>query len=196
VPLRRKGPGANRRNACFAPPFGAVARVDWVTENTRQPVQTDAVAVQRPGEDKAPVYAFDGGAAGRALAKARAAAAARPARQWYRRRSGIEASYRQMHGALGRTTAQGQAHRLLLASLALVLRRVWVWLTWQLARSRGARPAAWLAGLPLRRLLDGLAAVLPRKYPEGQTIDLGQPLLSLKPLRLGKYWYASGSVPG
>ena len=176
VPLRRKGRGANRRNACFALPVGTVTTLDWVTEERRRPVQTRAVVGRRPGESKVQVYAFGGWRPRRALAAASAAVAARQARQWYRRRFGIETSYRQLHECQGRTTAKDRAYRLLLVGLALLLRQVWVWLTGQLARDRGARPTAWLGELPLQRLLDWLAEVLQRKYPEDKVIDLQQPL--------------------
>jgi hypothetical protein len=178
VPLRRKGRSRNRRNACFALPVGTVTTVDWVTERTRRPVRTEAVVVRRPGEKRTGVYAFGGWSPPHALSAARSAAAARQARQWYRRRFGIETSYRQMHECQGRTTRKDVAYRLLLVGLALLLRQVWVWLTWQLAHSRGARPTAWLEELPFQRLLAWLAEVLQRKYPEGKVIELGQPLLS------------------
>ena len=179
VPLRRKGRGDNRRNACFALPIGTVTTVDWVTEDSRQPVQTQAVVARRPGEERAQVYAFGGWTQSRAVAAARSAVAARQAKQWYRRRFGIETSYRQMHECQGRTTRKDAAYRLLLVGLALLLRQVWVWLTWQLAQSRSAPPSAWLEDLPLQRLLDWLAEVLQRRYPEEKVIDLGQPLLLL-----------------
>ena len=59
--------------------------------------------------------------------------------------------------------------------LALLLRQVWVGLTWQLARGR--RLTDWIGELPLRRLLDRLAVVLQRKYPEEKVIDLEHSLL-------------------
>jgi hypothetical protein len=177
VPLRRKGRGTNRRNACFALPVGAITAVDWVTEDSRRPVRTEAVVVRRPGETKAQVYAFGGWGARQALATTRAAAAARQAKQWYRRRFGIETSYRQLHECQGRTTAKDVGYRLLLVGVALLRRQVWVWLTWQLARARGARPTAWVGELPLGRLREWLAEVLQRQYPEEKIIELGQPLL-------------------
>lgn len=180
VPLRRKGRGDNRRNACFALPVGTVTTVDWVTEQSHRPVQTAAVVVRRPGDDQVHVYAFGGWTAGRAAAAA--AAAARQARSWYRRRFGIESSYRQLHECQGRTTATDGAYRLLLVGLALLLRQVWVWLTWQLARGWGAPPKQWLGELPLQRLLDWLADVLRRMYPETKAIELEQPLLGLEGL--------------
>jgi len=184
VPLRRKGRGANRRNACFALPVGTVTTVDWVTEQTRQPVQTQAVVVQRPREKDVRVYAFRGWSRHRAVAAAQAAVAARQAKQWYRRRFGIETSYRQLNEAKGRTTQKDLAYRLLLVGLALLLRQAWVWLTGQLARSRGARPTAWLGELPLQRLLHWLADVLQGKYPEEKAIHLNQPLPCLEGLKL------------
>src|SRR5207302_9965242 len=143
----------------------------WVTEDSRQPVTTQAVVAQRPGEERIQVYAFGGWTQARAVA---AALAGRQAKQWYRRRFGIESSYRQLHECLGRTTKKDTAYRLLLVGLALLLRQVWVWLTWQLAQSRGAKPTAWLEELPLQRLLDWLASILQRQYPEEKVIELGQ----------------------
>jgi hypothetical protein len=184
VPLRRKGRGDNRRNACFALPVGTVTTVDWVTEDRRRPVQTRAVVGRRPGESKVQVHAFGGWKPGRALAAASAALAARQAKQWYRRRFGIETSYRQLHECQGRTTKKDRAYRLLLVGLALLLRQVWVWLTGELGRSRRARPTAWLGELPLQRLRDWLAEVLQRKYPEEKVIDLQQPLQCPEGLKL------------
>jgi hypothetical protein len=184
VPLRRKGRGPSRRNACFDLPVGTVTTVDWVTEESRRPVQTQAVVVRRPGETRVQVYAFGGWGLSQAVATSRAAAAARQARQWYRRRFGIETSYRQLNECKGRTTQKDVAYRLLLVGLGLLLRQVWVWLTWQLARSRRARPKEWLGELPLQRLCAWLAEVVQRKYPEKKGIDLHQPLLwpeGLKP---------------
>jgi hypothetical protein len=184
VPLRRKGKGANRRNACFALPVGTVTTVDWLTEDRRLPVQTRAVVTRRPGDSKVQVYAFSGWKPGRALAAVAAAQAARQARQWYRRRFGIETSYRQMHQCQGRTTAKDRAYRLLLVGLALLLRQVWVWLTGQVARDRRLGSAEWVGELPLERLLDWLAEVLQRKYPEKKVIELQRPLACPEGLEL------------
>jgi hypothetical protein len=184
IPLRRKGQGSNRRNDCFALPLGTVTEVTWVTEKSRQEVRTQAVVWRRPREGRVQVYAFGGWSSQRAVAKARAAAAARQARQWYRRRFGIETSYRQANECKGRTTKKDVAYRLLLFGLALLLRQVWVWLTGELARSRQVGPKAWLGELPLQRLLGWLAEVLQRKYPEDKVIELQQPLPLLEGLKL------------
>ncbi len=49
-------------------------------------------------------------------------------RQTYRRRFGIETSYRQMERARIRTTTRDPLRRLLFAGIALLLRNAWVWL--------------------------------------------------------------------
>ena len=51
VPLRRKGRGHNRRNACFALPVGTLTEVEWLTEESRQRVRTQAVVVRRRKEE-------------------------------------------------------------------------------------------------------------------------------------------------
>jgi Transposase DDE domain len=174
VPLRKKGRGNNRRNACFALPVGTVTQVDWVTEQSRQAVRTPAVVAVRRRDGQAQVYAFGGWGPAEA---ARVRRRARLARMAYRRRFGIETSYRQMNEAKGQTTKKDVAYRLLLVGLALLLRQVWVFLTWPVARARGLRPAQWVQELPLATLLDWLAGVLKSRYKEPMAIHLGQPLL-------------------
>ena len=49
-------------------------------------------------------------------------------RQTYRRRFGIETSYRQMERARIRTSTRDPLRRLLFAGIALLLRNAWVWL--------------------------------------------------------------------
>jgi hypothetical protein len=66
----------------------------------------------------------------------------------YRRRFGIETSYRQMHRARIRTTTRRPALRLLFVGVALLLRNLWAWLHWTALahRRRGGR------GVQLERL--------------------------------------------
>lgn len=173
VPLRRKGRGCNRRNACFSLPVGTITAVDWVTDRSRQRVQTQAVVMRRPGEKAIKVYAFAGWGVAAALGRAR------QAKRAYRRRFGIETSYRQMNEGKARTTKKDVVYRLLLIGLALLLRQVWVWLTWQLARARRCRPCQWLRELPLARLLDWLRDEVRKRYKEERSIDL-RPLLQEK----------------
>jgi hypothetical protein len=166
VPLRRKGRGSNRRNACFALPVGTITEVDWVTDKSRRSVRTEAVVVQRRGEPKIGVYAFGGWGRGKALGRAR------QAKRAYRRRFGIETSYRQMNQAKARTTKKDGVYRLLLLGLGLLLRQVWVWLTGQLARAGRCHPRQWIGPLPLARLLDWLRDAVRRRYKEERSIDL------------------------
>jgi hypothetical protein len=173
VPLRRKGRGNNRRNACFALPVGTITEVQWVTEERRRRVQTQAVVLRRAGERSVKVYAFGGWGAAQAVGRAR------QAKRAYRRRFGIETSYRQMNEGKGRTTKKDVVYRLLLVGLALLLRQVWVWWTWQLACAWRCRPKQWLGELPLARLLDWLRDEVRKRYKEERSIDL-RPLLSEK----------------
>lgn len=176
VPLRKKGKGSNRRNACFALPLGTVTQVDWVTEQSRKRVWTQAVVLRRPGEKDVKVYAFGGwGPAEEARVRQRA----RLAKQKYRQRFGIETSYRQLNQGKGRTTKKDVVYRLLLLGLALLLRQVWVYLSGQLARARGLRPKQWVEELPLRQLLEWLTDSLKNQYQEKKSINLGLPLLPL-----------------
>lgn len=174
VPLRRKGNSNNRRNAVWQLPVGALTTVAWKTDKTNRPVSTPAVVLRRPGEKDKKVYAFGGWGAEQARAQMQRA---RLARRWYRKRFGIETSYRQMNEAKAKTTKKDVAYRLLLVGLALLLRQVWVWLSWQLARDRRLRPTAWVGALPLARLTEWLADLLKRKYKEEKVIHLGSPLL-------------------
>jgi hypothetical protein len=59
----------------------------------------------------------------------------------YRRRFGIESSYRQLRQCLGRTGSGDARLRLLLVGLALLVRNLWVWLHWEVLaqRRRGGR---------------------------------------------------------
>lgn len=176
LPLRRKGRGDNRRNACFDHPAGTILSVDWVTEASRKRVRTRAVVSPRVGGQVA-VYAFGGwGPAGARSAAARRRQARRAERR-YRARFGIETSYRQLNQGRGTTTAKDAAYRLLLVGVALLLRQVWVWLTGRhAAAGRRADAAGWVGELPLERLLGWLAEALRRAHPEARAIELGQPL--------------------
>lgn len=179
VPLRRKGSGKNRRNAARALADGAVTAVGWVTEGSRRAVSTRAVVWRRRGGKKV-VLAFGGWGAGQARAEARRAALAK---RWYRKRFGIETSYRQMNERRAKTTKKDAPYRLLLVGLGLLLRQVWVWLCWQAARARGLRPTARVEELRLARMGEWLADLLKAKYKEEKSIPLGTPLL---PLNLAK----------
>jgi hypothetical protein len=173
VPLRKKGKGKNRRNAAWEMEVGAVAEVSWKTEAGNRPVSTPAVVTRRPKEKEKRVYAFGGWGAEQARSQARRAALAR---RWYRKRFGIETSYRQMRECKAKTTKKDARYRLLLVGLALLLRQAWVWLTQQVARQWGLKPGEWVAALPLARMGEWLADSLKSIYTEEKAIPLASPL--------------------
>jgi Transposase DDE domain len=176
VPLRRKGKSDNRRNAIWQLEVGTVTTVQWKTDATNKPVSTQAVVLRRPKDKEKKVYAFGGWGLEQARSAARRASLAK---RWYRKRFGIETSYRQMNEAKAKTTKKDVRYRLLLIGLALLLRQVWVWLTGQVARARGLRPTQDVPDLRLARLGEWLADLLKRKYKEEKVIHLGTPLLPL-----------------
>ena len=75
-------------------------------------------------------------------------------KETYRKRFGIETSYRQAHQARIRTSTRDPLLRLLYMGVALVLRNVWAWLHWEVLSQprRGGRRLD-LAALPMRVLL-------------------------------------------
>ena len=175
VPLRRKGKGVNRRNACFAWPTGTVGDVSWVTEKTRQAVTTRAPMWKRAGQAETKVYAFAGWGDARAVKETRRAWLGR---RCYRERFGIETSYRQKNQARAWTTSRNVVYRLLLEGLAHRLRQLWVRLSEQLARAHGLLPTQWLE-FRLIELLEYLADQLKSDHPRKLPI-----LLSPIPLEL------------
>ncbi len=168
VPLRRKGRGVNRRNACFAWPSGTIGEVSWVTEKTRQAVTTKAPAWKRAGQAETKVYAFAGWGDERAVKETRRAWLGR---RRYRERFGIETSYRQKNQARAWTTSRNVVYRLLLEGLAHLLRQIWVRLSEQLARAQGLLPTQWLE-FRLIELLEWLADQLKSVYPRNLPMPL------------------------
>lgn len=178
VPLRRKGKGTNRRNACYAQPRGTLATMEWVTEKSRKSVRTRVLVWQRKSESQARVYAFGGWGQGTAVSEARRAWLGR---RRYRERFGIETRYRQKNQARGWTTSTSAEYRLLLEGLALVLRQVWVYLTQRIAKARGLLPNAWVSELRLIEMLDWLADRIRSRYPHARRIVLPNNTLTNRP---------------
>jgi hypothetical protein len=94
-------------------------------------------------------------------------------RQVYRRRFGIEASYRQMNQAKVTTTTRNPVVRLFLVGVALVLRNVWVWLHWDVlsGRRRGGRVLR-LDRLPFEALLLWLLHVAEEEFGRWDLTDV------------------------
>jgi len=80
---------------------------------------------------------------------------------WYRQRFQIETSYRQLGESLAATCSTNAVYRLLLVTIALVLRNLWVWLHWTvLAEGRSAARRLCHEKLPLRRMNYWIMTVL------------------------------------
>lgn len=90
-------------------------------------------------------------------------------RETYRTRFGIEASYRQMNEARIKTCTRDPALRLLFVGIALVLRNVWVWLHFQLAKAKWSDdPQLFLELLRFREMLLWIGQVLGKRLGADQ----------------------------
>ncbi len=165
VPLRRKGRGDNSRNRCFEGHHLLVRWVEWSTDKTRRRVRTRVVLWKASGRTWA--LAFDGWSGSEAKNVHRQA---RNQRAVYRRRFGIETSYRQKNQAQAKTTSRSLEYRLLLEGVAYILRQVWVTLTLQIARVQRLGSDVWIAVLTFKILLEWLADELLAKYHEERSI--------------------------
>jgi hypothetical protein len=93
---------------------------------------------------------------------------ARQVRQAYRRRFGIESSYRLLEQVRGHTTARNAALRFLWMGIALLIGNIWIALHWTFLRRRGSGPrrvARWAFILPcmlqfLRRTIEAIYGVI------------------------------------
>jgi putative transposase len=84
-------------------------------------------------------------------------------RELYRKRFGIETSYRQMNEARIRTCTRDPRQRLLFVGIALVLRNVWVWLHFQLAKKKwDDQPQLFLELLRFNEMLLWITQVVQR----------------------------------
>jgi hypothetical protein len=84
-------------------------------------------------------------------------------RELYRKRFGIETSYRQMNEARIRTCTRDPATRLLFVGIALLLRNVWVWIHFRFAKEKySAEPELFLELLRFKELLDWITQIVQR----------------------------------
>jgi putative transposase len=97
-------------------------------------------------------------------------------RETYRRRFGIETSYRQLHQGRARTSSRNAELRLLFVGVALVLRNLWVWWHWEVLsqRRRGGRRLR-SALLPLAALLERIAWACGDLFGGLQPLQAPQP---------------------
>lgn len=91
-------------------------------------------------------------------------------RELYRKRFGIETSYRQMREARIRTCTRNPHLRLVFIAVALMLRNLWVWIHAELlaARCRDRRVPR-LHLLRFKRLLDWIAQTIVAQLHDGST---------------------------
>jgi Transposase DDE domain len=161
IPLRRKGTGRNARNQCFEGRHGLVRWTEWTTEVTRRRVQTRTLLWK--GKQKTMVFAFQGWSGDHARGVHQTA---NHLRRLYRRRFGIETSYRQKNQGQASTTSRDPIYRLLLEGIAYLLRQVWVVLTEEIARLSNAPPNAWISALSLQQMVEWLVHELTTLHPE------------------------------
>jgi hypothetical protein len=158
MPVVRCGKGAGGTQRFFGRRARGRFRHTWESRDRKNgkpagpTVTVDIACVPPPRGRRRPlVYAYGG----RLGAPAGLPRLYRWLRQTYRRRFGVESSYRQLGQGLALTTSRREAYRLLLVGVALLLRNVWVWWAGQVG-------AAWTLNRLLDELRLALAECLPR----------------------------------
>jgi len=87
----------------------------------------------------------------------------REIREIYRKRFGIETSYRQMNEARIRTCTRDPRERLLFVGIALVLRNVWVWIHFRFAKDKySTEPKLFLALLRFKEMLLWITQIVQK----------------------------------
>lgn len=167
VPLRRKGNTRNARNRLFEGRHKQVRWMEWNVKDTRRQVRTRTILWK--SIPKTMLFAFQGWNATKACNVHQEAGRQK---RLYQRRFGIETSYRQKNQAKATTTSRDPVYRLLLEGLGYLIRQLWVVLTEQLGRVRSRAKNAWIASLPMQRLVDWLFQELAKLHPEALSISL------------------------
>ena len=91
-------------------------------------------------------------------------------RERYRKRFGIETSYRQMRQARIYTCTRNPRLRLFFVALALTLRNLWVWVhQTRLAEGTGNNPTLHLERLRFKRMLDWIVHEVLNLFHDGST---------------------------
>jgi hypothetical protein len=97
----------------------------------------------------------------------------REIRETYRKRFGIETSYRQMNEARIKTCTRDPRLRLLFVGVALVLRNVWVWIHFRFAKGKfGPEPQLFLELLRFKEMLLWITQVVQRLLGAEKTLGL------------------------
>jgi hypothetical protein len=93
-------------------------------------------------------------------------------REDYRKRFGIEASYRQLGQARIRTSTTDPCMRLFFVGVALLLRNVWVFMLWAMFdEQKDAATQQRAKRFQFRRLLNALAVEAERHLPKPSAVD-------------------------
>ena len=99
------------------------------------------------------------------------AANAKEIRETYRKRFGIETSYRQMNEARIKTCTRDPRLRLLFVGIALVLRNVWVWIHFRFAKGKySAEPQLFLELLRFKEMLYWITQVIQHALGADKTL--------------------------
>src|SRR3990172_5573838 len=94
-------------------------------------------------------------------------------RETYRKRFGIETSYRQMNEAKIKTCTRDPRLRLLFVGIALVLRNVWVWIHFRFAKAKySEEPQLFLALLRFQEMLLWITQVVQKALGADKTLGL------------------------
>ena len=94
-------------------------------------------------------------------------------RELYRKRFGIETSYRQMNEAKIKTCTRDPGLRLLFVGIALVLRNVWVWIHFRFAKRKySAEPQLFLELLRFQEMLLWISQIVQQALGADKTIGL------------------------
>jgi hypothetical protein len=94
-------------------------------------------------------------------------------RETYRKRFGIEATYRQMNEAKIKTCTRDPSLRLLFVGIALVLRNVWVWIHFRFAKRKYSdEPQLFLELLRFQEMLLWIAQIVQQLLGANKTIGL------------------------
>jgi hypothetical protein len=94
-------------------------------------------------------------------------------RETYRKRFGIETSYRQMNEARIKTCTRDPRLRLLFVGIALVLRNVWVWIHFRFAKGKySAEPQLFLELLRFQEMLYWITQIIEHALGADKTLGL------------------------
>jgi hypothetical protein len=94
-------------------------------------------------------------------------------RETYRKRFGIETTYRQMNEARIKTCTRDPRLRLLFVGIALVLRNVWVWIHFRFAKGKyGPEPQLFLELLRFQEMLYWIIQVVEHALGADKTLGL------------------------